>query len=1037
MSEAGSNPFLKLFSTSQIECSPSETENKPPEENSSVLKEDSESTRLSKGINRVAEDIFGISLQKDNESLNSGRVGQLVYIEEIAPAIENQDLDSLKLAVFERIVLSDPSEHLIKSKVSKNKNERLETHVIQPDCMLYLYECFRRLRNLSTRNDSILPPDNLDNIIAYVVEYVSTALRQPSLFESQNIHKQVVTLYQTEDPTELTSFINEVVQLTLSEDDKGALAEAFNPILDVVHADFARSMVMNFPRSHFTLLGSFVSIPALAELIVLHTMPKNFERGLDYSDTLFGAILNLSCLPKTVEGIIEYFERPLEAALNALDNNLWTAMGELCERFHALIEQILRGSPTLRRKVLLWFGGCLDSNLPRGRIWAVNSLGLPGAVGFVSDGFSINLASVLLRLSQPFVKDHRKLLKIDPTYPAMKVDGRKEEAMDSVGLHCLSLHHETCLQPLEQGETRPVSSVPYSFITECFFLTHRALDLSVRVLLEKTQQLYQEIGRLQRALNDRSQAREDIIETFRESMEMEMSRYLCMRCALLEPTMVRMLGQFEVATSVWLVQVILDPDGGERSSYAPLSHRPLTFPLPESVPPTLKCIPELVVESIAWYLKLVKSYSTQSLEEGGPSLMEPLLSLLLVMMGSKKRASNPHLRAQLAQSLECLLPRDQGQVPSLDPNPLGIFYRERLFVDHPHKDQIVPCLLHVFVSIEMTGEGVAFEQKFNYRRPMYTVMDYLWGIEDHRNVFKQLAHEAEIKMEEVTPPLFLIFLNLLINDAIFLLDEALSNMAQLRTLQTARDAGEWERLPLDERERNEQIFRQTVLIARFDNILGQETIHTLEYMSSEIKSIFCHPMLVERITAMLNYFLYHLVGPKKKNFKVKDQEEYNFKPAVIVKDICSIYIHLGSSSEFCSAVSKDGRSYSPQLFSLASDVLARIGGGFDIVELERVAEEVARLASIQQGDEELLAEAPEEFLDPIMSTVMLDPVTLPSSRVNIDRSTIARHLLSDQTDPFNRSPLTMNMVKSNTDLRARIEAWIAEKKSQASRSSSS
>lgn len=672
-------------------------------------------------------------------------------------------------------------------------------------------------------------------------------------------------------------------------------------------------------------------------------------------------------------------------------------------------------------------------------MWATTTLGLPGAVGYIPDGFAINLASVLLRLCQPFVKDHKKLLKIDPTYPAMKLEGRNVEAMDTAGLHLLSLHNETCLQPVEQGESRTISSTPYSFMTECFFLTHRALDLSVRVLIERTQTLYQEIGRLQRTLNDaRSQGRDDIIDSFRQSMEMEMSRYLCMRCALLEPNMVQILGQFQVATCVWLVQVVLDREEGDRDSYAPLILRPLTFPLPDSAPPTLRCVPELVVESVAWYLKLVKTYSIQALEEGGSSLMEPLLSMLLVMMGSKRRASNPHLRAQLAQSLECLLPRDQGQIPSLDPNPLGTFQRETLFKDHPHRDQIVPCLLHVFVSIEMTGEGVAFEQKFNYRRPMYTVMDYLWGLQEHRKVFKNLAHEAELKMEEVMPPLFLVFLNLLINDAIFLLDEALSNMAQLRNLQTARDAGEWERMPLDERERTDQILRQTGMIARFDNILGQETIHTLEYMSTEMKSIFCHPMLVERITAMLNYFLYHLVGPKKKNFKVKDHEEYMFNPRAIVKDICSIYIHLRSSLEFCSAVSRDGRSYSPQLFTLASDVLGRIGGGAELItELERVSEEVARLATVQQGDEELLAEAPEEFLDPIMSTLMLDPVTLPSSRVNIDRPTIARHLLSDQTDPFNRSPLTMNMVTSNVELKTKIENWIADKKNQSSRSSDS
>lgn len=82
----------------------------------------------------------------------------------------------------------------------------------------------------------------------------------------------------------------------------------------------------------------------------------------------------------------------------------------------------------------------------------------------------------------------------------------------------------------------------------------------------------------------------------------------------------------------------------------------------------------------------------------------------------------------------------------------------------------------------MTGQSVQFEQKFNYRRPMYIVMAYLWKIPEHRQVFKSLAEDAEANMEAVQPPLFLRFINLLINDAVFLLDDALSNMAQLRQL---------------------------------------------------------------------------------------------------------------------------------------------------------------------------------------------------------------------------------------------------------------
>lgn len=38
----------------------------------------------------------------------------------------------------------------------------------------------------------------------------------------------------------------------------------------------------------------------------------------------------------------------------------------------------------------------------------------------------------------------------------------------------------------------------------------------------------------------------------------------------------------------------------------------------------------------------------------------------------------------------------------------------------------------MFVQIEMTGESVEFEQKFNYRRPMYAVLDYLWEVEEYQ-----------------------------------------------------------------------------------------------------------------------------------------------------------------------------------------------------------------------------------------------------------------------------------------------------------------
>lgn len=62
-----------------------------------------------------------------------------------------------------------------------------------------------------------------------------------------------------------------------------------------------------------------------------------------------------------------------------------------------------------------------------------------------------------------------------------------------------------------------------------------------------------------------------------------------------------------------------------------------------------------------------------------------------------------------------------------------------------------------------------------------------------------------------------------------------------------------------------------------------------------------------------------------------------------------------------------------------------------LADLQSVAEKVNKLAEQQKQEDEILAEVPDEYLDPIMSTLMTDPVLLPSSRQIVDRSTIARY----------------------------------------------
>lgn len=167
---------------------------------------------------------------------------------------------------------------------------------------------------------------------------------------------------------------------------------------------------------------------------------------------------------------------------------------------------------------------------------------------------------------------------------------------------------------------------------------------------------------------------------------------------------------------------------------------------------------------------------------------------------------------------------------------------------------------------------------------------------------------------------------------------SLQYLSKIKVQQIEKDRGEWDSLSQEARREKESSLQMFGQLARFHNIMSNETIGTLAFLTSgreppacqdpengpawewagtslvlgwlewdgiavelrerlvsvpEIKSLFVHPFLAERIISMLNYFLQHLVGPKMGALKVKDFSEFDFKPQQLVSDICTIYLNLG------------------------------------------------------------------------------------------------------------------------------------------------
>jgi len=189
------------------------------------------------------------------------------------------------------------------------------------------------------------------------------------------------------------------------------------------------------------------------------------------------------------------------------------------------------------------------------------------------------------------------------------------------------------------------------------------------------------------------------------------------------------------------------------------------------------------------------------------------------------------------------------------------------------------------------------------------------------------------------------------------------------------------------------------------------------------------PEIVHKLAAMLDYNLDALVGPRCNELRVKDKDKYHFNPRQLLSDVVQVYLNLGDQNEFVRAVAGDGRSYRKELFESAADKCSN-NNLKSPTEVEQLRLFVAKVeeAKITLEAEEDLGEIPDEFLDPLMCTIMRDPVILPTSRAVLDRSTIKSHLLSDAKDPFNRKPLTIEDVIPDTELKERIEAFLIERR---------
>eukprot|EP00607_Mallomonas_marina_P000870 CAMPEP_0182437684 /NCGR_PEP_ID=MMETSP1167-20130531/85215_1 /TAXON_ID=2988 /ORGANISM="Mallomonas Sp, Strain CCMP3275" /LENGTH=550 /DNA_ID=CAMNT_0024630693 /DNA_START=937 /DNA_END=2586 /DNA_ORIENTATION=- len=460
---------------------------------------------------------------------------------------------------------------------------------------------------------------------------------------------------------------------------------------------------------------------------------------------------------------------------------------------------------------------------------------------------------------------------------------------------------------------------------------------------------------------------------------------------------------------------------------------------PDSLSPQshaiLKALPEHLISDI---LELMLFIAKTDPAQFHSCDMQDVLSLLLFFLRRPWAMTSPHLRARLGEVLfSVFLPYSEGMTGEYYVNPPPSRSalsgpHTRLLENHLESQLfLAPTLLLLYGDVEKTG----FYDKLSHRRSIMVCLKHLWTLATHRQAFRGIASGnqssssvSSSSSEDMSNGYFIRFANGLMNETNALVASTMEKLVEIRhTQMQMQNTQEWLSLSQENREEIEGRHEGNEREVKFTAELCAETLHMFVYLTSDevIRVPFLMNEILPRFTTMLLSVLLKLAGPKALEIKVDNMDKYNFRPKEMLREVCLAIVHFSSYDIFCKAIAEDGfyQDGTPLRKAVVTVRKLNLLSLSEIEAMETLVEKVKEAREMYEDMDALIADAPSEFLDPLMNTLMRHPVLLPNSGTVMDKAVISQHLLNTETDPFNRSPLTLSMLQPDENLRLRIEEW--------------
>lgn len=966
-------------------------------------------------------DVLSRILQVTMNPQSMYQQGKCVYLKGLVDELieeKEPNPDKLSQTHLDRIIVArlslDPNES--HDELPKDIADTL--YVLHFD---YLLNCWKQAydirRNTFVRSKNLEKAvleqrlNVLDHVRQLIISYSGLVVQMPDMFpqvQSDNLGPEQLIPRLKAEPDTNEGFPSEYINELVTRFNEDGLDLIFGTALTYLSSEVRQYSILDNYKSTVSSLAYISENKAIASMIASlpEFNPKNATAKNIEDLSLFGPYFKLSAYPDGANKVAEkYFqdsENRNSADLESCKNGLRGSVQNIQKTMFGICNSIIRSNPDARDDLLEYFGHVIKLNEKRAQMQV-------DVQTVASDGFMHNITSVLLMFCDPFLDVRAsKIDKVDPSYfySSKRLDVREDTKINATKEQSDAYYNA-------RNETKT-----HNFISECFFLTLAFLHYGpIRGLVNYNEFMreYNEVKKQterteQEAIRSANTPQAVLSNFVSKRMKAKLEQMSCYRLAyetmLLDPVFLSQVIRFYDLVMAWMIRVV-DPKHKH-------PWEPVQLPLPDQIPENFSMLPEWIIEDVVeLYIFVGKyGYETQVMHQ---CPHDQLVAFIITFLKNAKHVKNPYLKAKLVEVLFFFTyPIARGVPGELE----AILNSHPLALEH-----LVSSLMSFYVEVEQTGASSQFYDKFNIRYNISHIMKTLWNHPAHRTKVREASRDSNT---------FTRFVNMLMSDVTYLMDESLSKLSEIHQIQTEmNNQAAWEQQTPQQRQEREGNLRSLERQAQSYVALGNETVHMLNYMSSEVVEPFLVNEIVDRLAAMLDYNLVQLVGPKCTELKVKNPEKYHFQPRKLLSEIIDVYLHLNSDT-FVEAVARDGRSYKKVYFSKAASILQKHGlkSTDDIHSLESFVNRVEMAVQSGLEEEEEMGEAPEEFLDPIFFSLMEDPVLLPTSSVIVDRSTIRAHLLGDTRDPFNRMPLSMDMVEPATELKERITKWRYEQKNK-------